>query len=43
MDDWIEECMCGHAPDEHSESGECQVEGCGCACYEALEPEEDES
>lgn len=40
-ENWIEECMCGHAPDEHEgETGECCVSGCGCAAYEALEPED---
>jgi hypothetical protein len=28
-------CICGHEPEEHKgETGECEVENCGCACYE---------
>jgi hypothetical protein len=42
------ECCCGHVRDEHSSTGECEVEMgedgavggfCSCACFE--EPEED--
>lgn len=33
-------CTCGHLLDEHSEGflQECEVEGCGCICYE-FDPE----
>lgn len=27
-------CICYHTRDEHSKTGECQVEGCKCACFE---------
>ena len=32
-------CTCGHIEEDHSRSGECQVKGCLCACWE---PEEEE-
>ena len=35
-----EECICGHAPEDHSASGECQISGCLCACYEQYDNEE---
>jgi len=34
-------CVCGHEEEDHSSSGECQVVGCVCACYEEDEPPED--
>ncbi len=30
-------CVCGHAEDEHSTSGECQIDGCKCAAFEPVE------
>ncbi len=27
-------CTCGHVEDEHSDTGECEIEGCLCACFE---------
>jgi hypothetical protein len=34
-------CICGHGHDEHqNEYGECEHEGCLCACYE--EDDEDD-
>lgn len=30
-------CICGHEEEDHSTTGECQVEGCRCACYEEEE------
>jgi hypothetical protein len=27
-------CDCGHVWDEHSASGECQIDGCRCAGFE---------
>ena len=30
---------CGHSPEDHSRSGECQEDGCPCACYERWEDE----
>lgn len=33
-------CICGDAPEDHSETGECQVPGCACACYEEDDGEE---
>lgn len=35
------ECVCGHAEDEHDETGECQVEGCDCFYYEPTEEPRD--
>lgn len=35
-------CVCGDVFDEHSETGECQVEGCRCACFEEEEEAEEE-
>jgi hypothetical protein len=34
-------CWCGHVVDEHSGTGECQVSGCVCACYEQDEDDEE--
>lgn len=31
-------CICGDAPEDHSDSGECQA--CDCPCYEPDEEEE---
>lgn len=39
LGDWP--CVCGHTQNEHSGSGECQVEGCLCACYEEESEEEE--
>lgn len=37
-----DECVCGHAEDEHSEGflQECEVDGCDCPLYELYEPGE---
>lgn len=34
-------CTCGHVAGEHSGTGECQIEGCLCACYEEEEEVKD--
>lgn len=28
-------CFCGDVLDDHSRSGECEVDGCDCPCFEA--------
>jgi hypothetical protein len=33
-------CICGHEEEEHRDGGECQVQGCLCACYEPDDYEE---
>lgn len=30
-------CTCGHVEEDHTETDECQVPGCLCACYEEAE------
>ncbi len=35
-------CVCGHEEDEHSLTGECQVEKCACAAFESEEDEDEE-
>lgn len=27
-------CHCGHAPEEHRDGAECEIEGCDCIHYE---------
>ena len=36
-------CACCHVRDEHSRSGECQVDGCLCACFEIEEVDDADS
>lgn len=38
----ITTCVCGHEEEDHSLSGECQVEGCLCASYEPALAEADD-
>ena len=33
-------CVCGHAPEDHSGSGECQAYRCRCAYYEVADEED---
>jgi len=37
---WLGLCICGHAEEDHGQSGACQVDGCLCACFETYDAEE---